>query len=702
MRKIRSIAVSVATALLMTFMVSLFVPGFAFKVNAADGVISVTNEAELKSALESSASKGKTVQVSKTINLEKSISINTSLTLDLNDNKLIFSEGYFLTIDTKDKSDIVTIYGGSNVEGCIIGQLDGYLISLMNGKLIFDGVNCLNNGAKGYIVTSSKNVMIISGLYQSKGKMGDDIVIPFSEVDKDSYGSFERTRIRYSALSIYGKAVTPNNCEDILGNGIFSYDPWIKTLYIKGDYDSDSNSQLKSLVEDLTINISQKSTLKGGFDLYYSTTITGNNKLILLSDQPCIVADNLTIKDVSIELNGKIGIVCCADHLLIDNSEIIANTSEAAISDDSVNVNTIELKNCELTEPEGCKIVKGEILTSDGKEQAKGVKIQPLDYYFPAEYTWSDDYSKCTAKRVYKYDSSVIETETVTTTSTIKTPATSSTKGTTTYTATFLNKGFVTQTKDVQNIPVSAGGGFEDFVERLYTVALNRASEPEGKAFWCEHVGNGDLNGAQCANEFLLSKEFNDRKLSDEDFLKVLYKTFFDRDAADDPDCFNFWMNSLKTEGRDKVVDGFINSTEWCNICASYGVKSGATRAKATIASKNATEFATRLYTECLGRDPEEGGLKFWSLGLTNLELTGKQAAHEFFFSKEFNDFNLDNEGLLTRMYKTFMGREPDDDGMNYWLKEMENGMTKEQVFNEFVKSKEFTEICQKYAIDRG
>ena len=248
----------------------------------------------------------------------------------------------------------------------------------------------------------------------------------------------------------------------------------------------------------------------------------------------------------------------------------------------------------------------------------------------------------------------------------------------------------------------TTGGGFEDFVERLYTVALNRASEPEGKAFWCEHVGNGDLNGAQCANEFLLSKEFNDRNLSNEDFLKVLYKTFFDRDAANDPDGFNFWMNCLKTQGRDSVVDCFINSEEWCNVCASYGVKSGATRAKATIASKNATEFAIRLYTECLGREPEEGGLKFWSLGLTNLELTGKQAANEFFFSKEFNDFNLDNKGLLTRMYKTFMGREPDDDGMNYWLKEMSNGMTKEQVFDNFVNSAEFTQICKDYAIDRG
>ncbi|MBO7426601.1 MAG: DUF4214 domain-containing protein [Clostridiales bacterium] len=250
--------------------------------------------------------------------------------------------------------------------------------------------------------------------------------------------------------------------------------------------------------------------------------------------------------------------------------------------------------------------------------------------------------------------------------------------------------------------PSTTGGGFEDFVERLYTVALNRASEPEGKAFWCEHVGNGDLDGAQCAKEFLLSKEFNDRKLSDEDFLKVLYKTFFDRDAEKDPDGFNFWMNSLKTQGRDVVVDCFINSEEWCNVCASYGVRSGATRAKATIASANATAFATRLYTECLGRDPETEGLKFWSLGLTNLELTGKQAAHEFFFSKEFNDHDFDNKELINRMYKTFMGRDPEDEGMNFWLNEMKNGMTKEQVFDNFVNSAEFTQICKDYAIDRG
>ncbi|MCR5803151.1 MAG: DUF4214 domain-containing protein [Clostridia bacterium] len=242
---------------------------------------------------------------------------------------------------------------------------------------------------------------------------------------------------------------------------------------------------------------------------------------------------------------------------------------------------------------------------------------------------------------------------------------------------------------------------FDDFVERLYVVALNRQSEPEGKAFWCEHVGNGDLNGAQCANEFLLSKEFNDRGLSDQEFLYVLYKTFFDRESKDDPEGFNFWLNSLKTEGRDKVVDGFINSEEWCNICASYGVKSGATRAKATIASANATAFATRLYTECLGRDPEAEGLKFWSLGLTNLEFSGTQAAREFFYSSEFVNANYSDEEYINRMYKTFMGRDPEPEGKAYWLDLLSKGTSRDEVFNFFSTCPEFTGICNEYAITR-
>ncbi|MBQ2610650.1 MAG: DUF4214 domain-containing protein [Butyrivibrio sp.] len=249
---------------------------------------------------------------------------------------------------------------------------------------------------------------------------------------------------------------------------------------------------------------------------------------------------------------------------------------------------------------------------------------------------------------------------------------------------------------------VPATKTFEDFVERLYVVALGRASEPDGRAHWCKVVGNGSYSGADCARFFLTSPEFNGRNLNDEDYLKVLYKTFFDRDAAGDPDGFNFWLSKINEWGRGRVLEGFIDSTEWCNICADYGVRSGAMTAKATKASKNATAFATRLYTECLGREPEEGGLNFWSLSLTNQERTGTQAAKDFFYSEEFISKGLSDDEYVTRLYKTFMGREPEADGKAHWLNQLSNGtMTRDQVFDFFSTCEEFTGICNSYAIAR-
>ena len=259
----------------------------------------------------------------------------------------------------------------------------------------------------------------------------------------------------------------------------------------------------------------------------------------------------------------------------------------------------------------------------------------------------------------------------------------------------------VTVNEPATPTPDSDSESFGGFVERLYNVALGRESEPEGKEFWVKNVEAGNLTGADAAREFLNSAEFKGKGLSDEQFLAVLYETFFNRNYKDDPDGFNFWMNSLKSVGREKVVDGFINSEEWCNICAEYGIRSGATTAKATKASKNAIAFAERLYTCCLGREAEEGGLKFWSLSLTNLEVSGSEAARQFFTSAEFKGFNTSDEEYIKRLYTTFMGREYDEGGLNYWLGEMKGGMNRDQVFNEFAKSQEFTNICNSYGIQR-
>lgn len=69
-------------------------------------------------------------------------------------------------------------------------------------------------------------------------------------------------------------------------------------------------------------------------------------------------------------------------------------------------------------------------------------------------YTWNSDNTKCTAKRVCQNVSTHIEEETVDTTS-IKTPSTCTSSGTTKYTATFSNSAFVTQTKTVTDEPAT-------------------------------------------------------------------------------------------------------------------------------------------------------------------------------------------------------------------------------------------------------
>ena len=68
-------------------------------------------------------------------------------------------------------------------------------------------------------------------------------------------------------------------------------------------------------------------------------------------------------------------------------------------------------------------------------------------------YTWATNGSSCTAQRVCSRDSSHKETESGAISSSVTTPATCEGKGKTTYTATFTNSAFSTQTKVIEDIP---------------------------------------------------------------------------------------------------------------------------------------------------------------------------------------------------------------------------------------------------------
>lgn len=242
--------------------------------------------------------------------------------------------------------------------------------------------------------------------------------------------------------------------------------------------------------------------------------------------------------------------------------------------------------------------------------------------------------------------------------------------------------------------------GVAGFVERLYTVALNRDSDKEGKAYWINEVMNEGKTGADIARFFLCSEEFLSMNKTDSEFLDVLYKTFFDREA--DSDGKAFWAGKM-SEGMTKlqVIDGFINSEEWANLCLTYGIRSGSAVAPTIVITPNeqVKGFAERLYTKCLGRESDVEGLAYWANELANLRKTGSEVAAGFFFSDEMTGFELSDADYLERLYVTMMDRASDKSGFDYWMNQMAGGMDRRSVFEGFVNSPEWAGICANYGI---
>ena len=240
-----------------------------------------------------------------------------------------------------------------------------------------------------------------------------------------------------------------------------------------------------------------------------------------------------------------------------------------------------------------------------------------------------------------------------------------------------------------------SGNLIKGFVERLYTCVLGRDAETDGLNFWTTDLYNFKVTGTQVAQGFIFSQEFKDRNTSNEDFVKILYKTFFDREP--ETDGFNYWVGLLKSgTSRETVANGFIFSQEWADTCAVYGIRSGCDiKSKVNIKPTDLTyAFVERLYVKAFNRDFDAEGREYWANLLSNYNITGEQAGASFFLSKEMADYNLSNEEFVNRLYSTFMDREGEKDGVDYWVGLLKGGASRESVVYGFTRSPEFTEKC--------
>lgn len=112
----------------------------------------------------------------------------------------------------------------------------------------------------------------------------------------------------------------------------------------------------------------------------------------------------------------------------------------------------------------------------------------------------------------------------------------------------------------------------EDFVKRFYQTVLGREAEPGGRLDWVDRLATGVEAGADVARGFIFSAEFTNKGVDDATYVDILYRAFFNR--APDEAGYADWTRQLAGgAARSAVLDGFIYSQEFKNLCADYGIR---------------------------------------------------------------------------------------------------------------------------------
>jgi len=225
------------------------------------------------------------------------------------------------------------------------------------------------------------------------------------------------------------------------------------------------------------------------------------------------------------------------------------------------------------------------------------------------------------------------------------------------------------------------------FVKRFYTELLTRTPEEGGYNYWAEELSSKDMSAKDIAKQFFNSDEFKSKNLNNEDFVKIVYKVIMGREADDAG--VDFWKTKLD-EGmsRDELLNSFLDANEFDALAKSYDIGS----------SDKVKDFVERFYTKALKRDADPNGSGYWSKELKEARKSAKEVAKQFFSSDEFKNQNLTDEEFISVVYETLMGRDADDAGKTYWLNQLQSGVSRDEMIDQFLKSDEF----KKFALDSG
>ena len=142
---------------------------------------------------------------------------------------------------------------------------------------------------------------------------------------------------------------------------------------------------------------------------------------------------------------------------------------------------------------------------------------------------------------------------------------------------------------DVSSIKQLASS--QAFIQRVYNKSLNIDPDEKTLNNWADKLVAGTISYEDIVKDIILSKQFNIRNLTDEEYINVLYRAVLDREPDSKGEVH--WLKQLKILNRKAVLDGFLASAEFKGLVNQY-MKHGYTYT-GTINGANKTETSNAI-----------------------------------------------------------------------------------------------------------
>ena len=154
------------------------------------------------------------------------------------------------------------------------------------------------------------------------------------------------------------------------------------------------------------------------------------------------------------------------------------------------------------------------------------------------------------------------------------------------------------------------------------------------------------------------------------------------------------------------ITDGSVTIDKFKAICAEYGMTPGKvaeskqaagaysnTPVMESLDSGKVYSFINRIYAAAFGREASEEEAGYWAIPVINGAKSAKQVTKEILTSNEFRAKGIEGEGLIRILYKVYLNREADEEGLAWWMGKLAEGISAEEILDGFAASGEFGNI---------